>query len=122
MTATALTVQTPKGPFISGQPSANALNITFAACDAVNGNSFPASGHELLILNNTDSGAHNVTITSQADTRGRTQDITAYSIAAGAFAMFAFVGSTEGWADGSGNITFTAADASVKAAVVKITR
>ena len=122
MTATALTVQTPKGPYVSGQPAANALNITFAACDAVNGNSFPATGHELLILFNSDSGAHNVTITSQADTRGRTQDVTAYSIGAGLYSMFAFVGSTEGWADGSGNITFTAADATVKAAVVKVQR
>lgn len=122
MTATPLTPVTPKGPFIAGQPAATALNFAFAACDAVNGNSFPCTGHELLILFNSDSGAHDVTITSQPDSRGRTQDVTAYSIGAGLYAMFAFVGSAEGWADGSGNVTFTAADATVKAAVIKITR
>lgn len=122
MSATALTVQTPKGPYITGAPGAGALAITFAACDAANGNSFPCSGHELLILNNTDSAAHAVTITSQPDGRGRSQDITAYSIAANSFAMFAFVGSTEGWVDGGGNVTFTAASALIFAAVVKVSR
>lgn len=122
MAATLLSAQTPKGPYIVGAPSAGALALTFAACDPSNGNKFAVTGHELLVLNNTDTGPHNVTITSQPDSRGRTQDISAYAIGAGLFAMFAFLGSTEGWADAGGFVTFTAADATVKAAVVTVAR
>src|ERR1700686_1563971 len=47
------------------------LNLTPVATDAVNGNSFAASGKEIIEFFNTDTATHTVTITSTADNLGR---------------------------------------------------
>jgi hypothetical protein len=100
--ATALTVQTLKSPF--AVIGAGDLDYTLAAAD-VAGNTFVCTGRELLLFQNSDAGAVTVTITSVDDEKGRSEDITSYSMAAGDFAVFG-VGLTnsKGWKSTAGTI------------------
>src|ERR1022692_3994335 len=65
--------------------TAGSLVIPFTACDATNGNSFVATGREVLIVNNTGGSAYTFTVTSTADALNRLDtSLTTYSVAAGA--------------------------------------
>jgi hypothetical protein len=76
------------------------------------------NGKTYLLAQNTDSGAHTVTITSVADNLNRVGDITAYSLAAGVIAQFGPFQSV-GWSNG-GQLWFQADNALVKFAVVTL--
>ncbi|WP_447979085.1 hypothetical protein [Candidatus Nitrospira bockiana] len=117
MPRTALTVQTPKGPY-PGTVSANDLDFTLAAGDVANGNEFSFTGRELIIAQNTDVGAQTITLTSANDERNRKGDINAYSIGAGEFAMF-WAGSVIGW-DQSGKFHINVSNAGIKLAIIRI--
>jgi hypothetical protein len=93
---TSIADQVPLGPYQTTVGS-GALAITFTAADTTNGNSFPMTGHEVLIVYNTDSSAHTITINSVADQLGRTNDITSYSVAATSHAAFNFRNGITGW-------------------------
>jgi hypothetical protein len=116
-----LTAQTPAGPY-PGIVGAGALALTFAPADVANGNAFPLSGHELLVAWNSGASAYTVTLTSTPDSRGRTSDITAYSIAAGGFAVFSYVAGTEGWIQSDGNAYVSASNAAIQFAVIRAPR
>lgn len=119
MPFTPITPITPTGPYPpNGVVGATALNITETATDNVNGNSFPLTGHDVLLLHNTDVSARTVTISSAPDQRGRTADITAYSIPAGVIAAFHFRGAQDGWAQTDGTIHFTTSNALIKAFIL----
>jgi len=63
--------------------SAGALTVTMTACDNVNGNSYSATGREVLLMQNTDTSAHSITITPVADPYGGTNtQFTTYSLPA----------------------------------------
>lgn len=47
------------------------LNLVPVAMDAANGNSFYATGQEVILFLNTDTATHTVTVTSVADALGR---------------------------------------------------
>jgi hypothetical protein len=117
MSFTAVVPITPIGPY-PATVGALALAALFVACDAVNGNSFTVTGHEILELRNTDTAAHTVTISSVPDSRNRPDDITAYSIPAGADAAFSFLAGEEGWMQSDGTVHFTANSALVFARVI----
>lgn len=120
MPITNIATQTPKGPFISGQPAANSLDLAMVAADVANGNKFTLSGHEVLLAQNTHaSTAYTVTLTSVADHEGRSQDVTAYQLDAGDLVLFSFVGGTEGWKQPDGTVHVQANNAAVKFAVIK---
>src|ERR1700733_8532797 len=73
------------------------LAFTPVVMDASNGNSFPATGQEVLFFYNPDASAHTVTVTSVADALGRTDSsLTAYSIPAAGFAAIQMK-SLAGW-------------------------
>jgi hypothetical protein len=102
--------------------TAGQLAIAFTACDNTNGNSFTATGREILIMQNTDSSAHTITITPVTDPYGGTNtSLTTYSLAATGSA-----GSTSavqmkylvGWAT-SGVVSMTCTSALVKFAVLQ---
>jgi hypothetical protein len=115
---TAITVQTPVGPY-PGVVSAGQLALTFTAGDATNGNSFPITGHEILIVyNSSSSTAGTFTISSVADQYGRTQDITAYSVAASSFAAFSFRGGTGGWKQSDGTVHLAVSASTMEFAVI----
>jgi hypothetical protein len=119
MARTALTVVTPKGPY--DLVSANGLDFTYAAADAVNGNAFICSGRELLLIRNDHAtDAATVTIASAPDPYGRTKDIATYSLNAGEFAAF-WIGKTAGWrqSDGKANLD-VAGTGTIRFAILRI--
>lgn len=118
MARTALTKVTPKGPYTAISPGD--LALAFTAADAVNGNKFPLSGTEIVLMQNTDTGAHHVTISSTPDDKGRSGDIASYSIAAGAFAVWSARGAHDGWKESDGNLYISADDATIKFAVLNL--
>jgi hypothetical protein len=98
--------------------TAGSLVITFAACDATNGNSFSATGKETLLIFNSGGSAYTFTINSVADSLNRLDtSLTTYSVAAGAYAAVQMKNLT-GW-QSSGSISMTCSNASVKFAVIQ---
>jgi hypothetical protein len=112
MSRTALTPQSPPASW------ATALAVlTLAALDASNGNSFPATGREVVIFQNTDSGSQTATISSVGDNEGRTGDML-LAMAAGSFAISPML-PLNGWKQTDGNIYISTTSANIKAAVVR---
>lgn len=114
---TTLTVQ--QAPSVYSTISAGAATATMVAGDAVNGNDFVSSGDEQIILNNTGASPYTVTITSVADSLGRTKDITTYSIAVDGIAVFGPF-PAHGWKNSSNKITFTVSNAAVYVGVMRL--
>jgi hypothetical protein len=91
MAYTAVAQQAVAGPNLAESATAKLTTVTFTAIDATNGNEvIMSTGRTLLIVQNTDASAGTVTITSSPDPYGRTATITAFSVAAGAFAARIF--------------------------------
>ena len=119
MPATAITVQTIKGPFEA--IAAGGADFTLAAGDVANGNKFQCTGREILIVENGGASPYTVTITSVDDEKGRAENITSYSLAAGDFAVFG-VGLTnsQGWKQTDGTILVNVENAAVLVAVLRL--
>jgi hypothetical protein len=118
MPRTALAAQTPKGPY-PGTISANLLDITFTAADASNNNTTPFIGNRMLVVaRNSGAGARTLTITSLADSHGRTGDVTAFSMGAGEY--LAFIVERDGWQQSDGALYMSAEHAEVLLAVLAI--
>ena len=119
MARTALTVQTPKGPF-PGTVAATDLDYTYAAADVGNMNEFPHTGRELILVRNTDGAApHNISLTSAPDPQKRSADITTYAVALNGFSVF-WAGDIIGWRQTDGNFYLEADDVQIEFAIVKI--
>ena len=88
------------------------------AADVANGNAVKLSGGEILVARNSGAAGHTVTISSVADDQGRTGDITAESIAAGATHIFGPF-QPRGWKQNDGNLYFSANHAEVLFTVIK---
>lgn len=107
MARTNIASQTPVGPYPSGGAvSPGGLDLTMTAADTSNHNEAIFSGRDLLIVHNTDSASHNLTITSAPDEHGRTSDIASYAIAAGVISVFSFRNGAAGWQQSDGHIYF----------------
>lgn len=121
-TATALTVITTKQnnyAVVAGD-----LNVTPAAMDASNGNSFVSTGKETLLFLNTDTATHTVTITSVADPYGRTDSsLTAYvvPVASGGTSGLAVIemSQLQGWQGTGSLINLTTSSALIKIVVLR---
>lgn len=116
------TIVNPTSPaaLLSGAPAANALDATFTAIDVGNGNRTLNNGQLMLIfVNSHETNAYTVTVTSVADQNGRTGDITAYSLAAGEYAIVGPL-KTEGWTQTTGYVHYTAENAAVKVLPVQL--
>jgi len=115
MARTTLTPKTLPGSYPSLQPPAGSLTVTEAApgtaSDGVQVTLVPKK--TILMARNTNAGAQTVTITSAADSMGRTGDITTYSIAAGGIAFFGPF-ETDGWRQSDGNLYAVASHIDVK--------
>ena len=111
--ATAITIQTAKTPFFV--PTAGSLHFTWTAGDPT-GMTFVCDGKELVLLWNSDgANPYTATIASVADEKGRTSDITNYSMIAGAFAHWTGGMTTaQGWMNATKIITITPSNAAVK--------
>jgi len=98
--------------------TAGALAITFTACDATNGNSFTATGREVLLVFNSGGSTYTFTVSSVADSLNRLDtSLTTYSVAAGAYAAVQMK-NLNGWQQ-SGAIDMTCSNASIKYAVLQ---
>lgn len=90
----------------------------FVACDAINGNSFRATGRELVLVWNQGAAAEVITINSNPASRtGRNGPITTASIAAGTIEAFQIF-PKDGWEDG-GLITMAMSSDHLYIAVVR---
>lgn len=120
MARVTMTAIAPLGPYITGQPAANALDLTMTAADASNKQQVAFNGPKLLLMQNTHASTpYTVTITSKADNRGRSQDVTTYSLEAGDIAAFK-IDNAEGWQQSDGNLYFEASNAAVKFCVLSL--
>lgn len=99
----------------SKNPTA-AATLTMTAIDISNGNKFPLTGREILILHNTGASIRTYTITSVADPYGRTGHITTQNIAVGAYMAIGPLDITA-WRQTDGQLYITASNAEVKAGV-----
>jgi len=89
------------------------------AADATNKEDVVCTGAEIVIAHNTGGSAYTVTVTSVADSRGRTGNVSTYSLAADDYAVFGPF-DTEGWIQADGKLYFEASNAAVKFGVVKL--
>lgn len=97
----------------------NGATLTFTPADVANMNECVATGKELIIVRNVNAGVtvRNFTLTSVADSRGRTGNATKAIDAAG-YQMFGPV-PLEGWASG-GKLQFQGDHAEVEIAIVRV--
>lgn len=98
--------------------TAGSLAVTFAACSTANGNSFTATGREVLLVFNSGASAYTFTVTSIADQLNRLDtSLTTYSVAAGTYAAVQMKNLT-GWQQ-SGVINMTCSNVAVEFAVLQ---
>jgi Na+-translocating ferredoxin:NAD+ oxidoreductase RnfD subunit len=102
--------------------SGTELNIAEVAADTENGNSITLTGREVLLLHNTDTVAHTVTIISVPDNYGRSSDIESYSIPAGEIATISFLGmfGQFAWKQTDGTVHFQVSSSTVLLTVLQI--
>jgi hypothetical protein len=114
MSRTAVPPQQLTGPYGTPIPA-----LPFTAGDPGNGMQFVLVKGDILIIWNSDVGTHHFTLTSVADVYGRSQDVTAQALLAGAFAVFGPI-DFPGWQQPSdGTLHFTCDDATIKFAVLR---
>lgn len=107
-------------PQNNAQITAGQLTVTMAACDTVNGNQFNWTGREVLILQNTDTSAHAISVNTIADPYGGTNSsLTNYSLPASSISAIQMK-YAQGWLQ-SGSVIQIAACSSnlIKLAVVQ---
>lgn len=121
MTATALPIITVPDSYPTLPLTALSLDFVWTAADNTNGNSFVSTGRELVLVQNTDSSGHTVTVTSVPDQTNRSGDITAYAVAAGVFDALPYFAGT-GWRQSDGTIHLSANSALIKFAVLRLPR
>jgi hypothetical protein len=114
MATTLLTITDMPGPY-----DVDGAAIVWNAGDSVNNNHFPSTGKEIVLVRNDEAGAQTVTIVSQPDPQSRTGDISADSIAAGAYAVYQQF-PTMGWKGSGGNIEIQPSDPAVMIAVLRL--
>jgi hypothetical protein len=100
------------------------LNLTPVATDAVNGNSFAATGKEVVLLINTDTATHTVTVTSTADPYGRLDtSLTTYvvPVAVGGLSGLSVIemSTLNGWIQSGQTVNMTSSSALVKIVVLR---
>jgi len=106
MARTAMTITNAASSYSTTGVDVSAL----ASVDNTNGMTFPPTGRELLVVQNPTGGALTLTVHSAADQAGRTGDISAHSIAAGAF-WFSQLFKADGWAQSTGLVNVDASGA-----------
>jgi hypothetical protein len=96
------------------------LTVAQTAMDAVNGNSFVATGKEILVIQNNDAAPHTFTITSVPDTLGRSDaSLTNYSVPATTLIALQ-MNQLAGWLQSSdGTVHMTTSSALLKITVLR---
>lgn len=102
-----------------GSTNYTGATLTMTAADTGNMNQFVASGKDLLVAHNTGASTYTITVTSVADPYGRTTDIAAVNIVAGAYMVFGPLELT-GWMQTDGKIYLQSNNAAVKFGIVRL--
>jgi len=111
---------TPLGPYPTLPVSATTLDLAWTAADVSNFNSFLLQGPAIILVRNVHaSSPFTFTLTSSADARGRTGDITTYSLAAGKVAAFN-LNSTAGWLQTDGSFYLAGSDVSIQFCIIRL--
>jgi hypothetical protein len=104
-------------------PDTNASSLqafVWTPADVANGNQFPHTGREVLLIRNNDAGAQTVTIDSVPDPSfGREKDITAVSIPATEMRVAPFF-KPAGWRQTDGNLYVNGNHANIQFAVIRL--
>jgi len=120
MTATAIVVQQLLSPFPATPLTASSADIVFTALTVTEGDVFTCTGREVILIKN-GTGTNTLTISSADDEKGRAEDVTSYSIAAGLLACFSQgLTNSQGWKNSSGQIKLTPSSAELTCAVVRL--
>lgn len=107
-------------PIVAPAPYANAgVSLTFTVADVVNMHQVLLTGKEILLVRNTGASAATFTVTSAPDTFGRTRDIAADSVAAGAFRIYQQF-PLHGWQQPDGFLYFQASSTDISFAVIRL--
>jgi hypothetical protein len=108
---------------VTDVPSSYAIDgtaVTWTAWDSGQGNRFLCTGREILLARNTNgASAETVTVTSQADDKGRTGDIDADSIPANGMHVYQKF-PLAGWADSSNYVNVDGSTTDVEFAVLRL--
>jgi hypothetical protein len=121
MSRTNIATQTPVGPYpAGGSVAALALDLAWTGADTSNHNEFLFSGKEVLLVWNTDTASHNLTLTSAPDEHGRSGDVTSYAVAAGVVSAFNFRAGSAGWLESDGHVYMQGDSALLKFAILTI--
>jgi hypothetical protein len=95
------------------------LTVSFAACDATNGNSFAVTGQEIFLVQNSGASAYTFTISSVADNFGRLDtSLTNYSVAASGITAIELK-YLLGWAQTGQVMVTTCSNVALKFAIVR---
>lgn len=119
MPRTTITKKTAPGAYPSLPVAADALDLVLTAADVANKNQFSPSGNDLILVQNSGASAYTVTLTSAPDPQNRTGDITAYSLAAGEFAVLGPV-KTMGWVQADGYVYLEGNNAAIKFGIIAL--
>lgn len=96
------------------------LTITFTSCDNVNGNSFVATGQEILLVQNTDSATHTFTVSSTADNYGRLDtSLTGYTVLVSPGIVGVQMKQLNGWVSTGNTVTLACNSALLKFSVLR---
>lgn len=96
------------------------LALPSTACDNVNGNSFVATGKEILLVNNPDASAHTFTVTSVADPFGRVDtSLTGYSVPATSLAVI-YINTLTGWRQTNNTVLLACNSALLKFSIIQV--
>lgn len=113
-----LTKKTAPGPY--ADLVATAADLTMVAANVADKNQFHCGHRDLVFAHNTGVTPHTITITSAPDEYGRSEDITAYSLGAGKYAVFGPF-EPHGWQQTDGYIYLEADHAEIKLGIVALT-
>lgn len=111
-------------PFVlpqnNAQITAGQLTVTMTACDSTNGNQYTYTGRDVLVMQNTDTSAHAITVNTIADPYGGTNTtLTSYSLPASSISAVQMKYS-QGWSQTGGVIQIAACSSSlIKFAVLQ---
>lgn len=116
---TVIAIQTILAPFAA--VGAGAADFVFVAGTVTDGDTYACTGRELLLAFNTGAGARTITIVSVDDETNRAESITAYSLAAGDYAVFGQgLTNSKGWQSSAKTIRITVSHAEVTVAVLRL--
>jgi hypothetical protein len=114
-----ITPAVPKGSYPTLPITADTADITFVVAGTyTDGEGWANTGREILIVYNSGASPYTFTVSS-VPYLGRSGDITAYSLAAGEFAV---VGpfDPKGWNQSDGQVYVVGSNASVKFCVIQL--